>query len=182
MNEMVSLGDTAISLHKLQPPKPEVPRSAQIPIFRGGVFWKVKILKVQRSAKISIFSVHGGSGVGGCSGKSKYSKCQDLSKISIRGEGCSGKSKYSKCQDLSKISIWGRGGVLKSQNTQSAKICPNFNLGEGCSEKSKPKVARSVQISIFGGGGVFWTKFQNRGVLSNLVKNFLKPSLLVHHR
>ena len=87
------------------------------------MFWKVKILKVQRSAKISI------SG----------------------------------------------GGVLESQNTQSAKICLNFNLGGGvfwkvkiltvprsvqisiwgggCSEKSKLKVARSVQISIFWGGG-----------------------------
>ena len=44
----------------------------------------------------------------------------------------------------------------------------------------------------FRGGGVFWnqipeqgcsgTKFQNRGVLENLVKNFWKPSWLVHHR
>ena len=35
------------------------------------------------------------------------------------------------------------------------------------------------------GGGVGWcfgTKFQNRGVIENLVKNFWKPSLLVHHR
>ena len=35
--------------------------------------------------------------------------------------------------------------------TQSAKICLNFNGG--------------------GGGRVFWTKFQNRGVLRNWVKN-----------
>ena len=33
-----------------------------------------------------------------------------------------------------------------------------------------------------GGGGVSRTKFQNRGVLENLVKIFWKPSLLVHHR
>ena len=145
MNEMVSLGDTAISLHKLQPPKPEVPRSAQIPIFRGG----------------------------GCSGKSKYSKCKDLPKFQFSvcvggrgpGGGCSGKSKYSKCQDLSKISIWGRGVFWKVKILKVPRSVQISIWGRGCSEKSKPKVARSVQISIFGGGGgsepnsrtgVFW--------------------------
>ena len=31
-------------------------------------------------------------------------------------------------------------------------------------------------------GGCSGTKFKNRGVLENLVKNFWKPSWLVHHR
>ena len=64
-NEMVSLEDTAISLHILQPSQPKV----------------------------------------------KTPKCQDLSKFQFSGEG-------------------------------------------GCSGKSKPKVPRSVQFSIFGGGGM----------------------------
>ena len=34
-------------------------------------------------------------------------------------------------------------------------------------------------FNLEGGSG---TKFQNKGVLENLVKNFWKPSLLVHHR
>ena len=33
-----------------------------------------------------------------------------------------------------------------------------------------------------GGGECSGTKFQNRGVLENLVKIFWKPSWLVHHR
>ena len=70
-NEMVSLGDTAISLHILQPPL-------------GGVFWKVKT----QSAKICLnFKFLGG----GCSGKSNP-KCQDLPKFQFFGGG-SGKSK-----------------------------------------------------------------------------------------
>ena len=66
-------------------------------------------------------------------------------------------SQNPKCQDLPKFQ-WG-GGELWKLKAQSAKICLNFN-----------------------GGGGPGTKFQNRGVLSNLVKNFWKPSLLVHHR
>ena len=67
-NEMVSLGDTAISLHILQPAR--------------GVFWKVKT----QSAKICLnFNFRGGGG--GCSGKSNP-KCQDLPKFQFsRGGG-----------------------------------------------------------------------------------------------
>ena len=89
---MVSLGDTAISLHILQ-----------VPLMRGGVFWKVKT----QSAKICL-------------------------NFNFRG-----------------------GEVFWKVKTQSAKICLNFNCG---------------------GGGGFWNKFQFRGKLSNLVKNFWKPS------
>ena len=59
LNEMVSLGDTAISLHKLQPPTAKGGGG-------GGVFWKVKT----QSAKIWVnFNFQRGGG--GCSGKSK---------------------------------------------------------------------------------------------------------------
>ena len=49
-NEMVSLGDTAISLHILQPPNANL---------GGGVFWKVKT----QSAKIWL-NFNGGGGGG----------------------------------------------------------------------------------------------------------------------
>ena len=66
LNEMVSLGDTAISLHKLQPPtakggggrgcvlesqNPKCQDLAKFQFSGEGVFWKVKT----QSAKISIF-------------------------------------------------------------------------------------------------------------------------------
>ena len=66
---------------------------------------------------------------------------------------------------LPPATVWGGGGggILKS-NTQSAKICLNFNFREG-------------------GGGYSGTKFQNRGVLENLVKHLLcVQKRLVHHR
>ena len=125
-NEMVSLGDTAISLHILQPPTAN---------------W----------------------GMGGVL-ESQNPKCQNLTKFQfLRGGEGSWKVKI-----------------------QSAKIWLNFNFQRGgCFEKSKPKVPRSGSISVGsedGGGGGSGTKFQNRGVLSNLVKKFWKPSWPLHHR
>ena len=57
-----------------------------------------------------------------------------------------------KCQDLSKSAFGGGGGVVQTNSTQSAKICPNLRGGGGYSRSTQPKVPRSVQI--FGGGGV----------------------------
>ena len=51
----------------------------------------------------------------------------------------------------------GRGILLKS-NTQSAKICLNFNF-------------RGVGGGGYGGLGVFWNQISEQGVLENLVKN-----------
>ena len=64
-----------------------------------------------------------------------------------------------------KFRVWkfggGRdGGVLESQNPKCQDLAKFPFLEGGCSG----------------------TKFQNRGVLSNLVKKFWKPSLPVHHR
>ena len=56
---MVSLGDTAISLHILQPSKPKMPRIVQISIWEGG---------------------------GGVL-ESQNPKCQDLSKFQFGGRG-----------------------------------------------------------------------------------------------
>ena len=60
-NEMISLGDTAISLHILQPSKPKVPRSEQISMGRGGVL------------------------------ESQNPKCQDLSKFQLWEGGGGGR-------------------------------------------------------------------------------------------
>ena len=58
-----------------------------------------------------------------------------------------------KCHNLSNICIWGVG-VVQTNSTQSVKICPNLHWREGwCSRPTQPKVPRSVQICIFGGGG-----------------------------
>ena len=80
--------------------------------------------------------------------------------------------------NLGKVQRGGGGGV-QTISTQNAKICPNLNGGGGVwSRPTQPKVPRSVQICIFGGGGggsggsdqhswntwvpplkYFWTKF-----------------------
>ena len=121
-NEMVSLGDTAISLHILQPSKPIVARSVQISIFLG-----------RRG--------------------SQNPKCQDLSKIYPNfnlGEGCFGKS--------------------KPKVPRSVQISMG---GGGCSGKSKPKVPRSVQISIWGEGGVL-NQIPEQGCSVQLSQKFLE--------
>ena len=127
--------------------------------------------------------------VGGwCSGKSKYSKCQDLPKFPfwVVGGWCSGKSKYSKCQDLPKFP-W--GGVLESQNTQSAKICLNYHFGGeskyskcqdlpkvqfsgGCSGKSK--YSKCQDLAKFHWGGVFWNQIPEQGCSGEFVQKFLE--------
>ena len=105
----------------------------------GGSSGKSKYSKCQDLPKFPFWVVGGW-----CSGKSKYSKCQDLPKFPfwVVGGWCSGKSKYSKCQDLSKFP-W--GGVLESQNTQSTKICLNYHFG-GESKYSKCQDLPKVQF------------------------------------
>ena len=89
---------------------------------------------------------------------------QKLPQAYVGGGGYS-EVKYSKCQDLPKFQFffWG-GGILKS-NTQSAKICLNFNLGGGgYSEVKYSKCQDLPKFQFSGRGG---------GVLENLVKNLL---------
>ena len=129
INEMVSLGDTAISLHILQF------RSVQISIFAGGrCSGKSKYSEWQDLPKFQW---------GGCVLESQNTQsakiCLDFNFRGDGGgfwgeEGYSGKSKYSKCQGLPKFQFFLGGGwlgVLESQNTQSAKVCLNFNGGGG---------------------------------------------------
>ena len=68
------------------------------------------------------------------------------------------------------FNFWGRGGGVfwVRSDLDSRK---NFNFGGGGSVLGKVRL-----------GGCSGTEFQNRGVIENLVKNFWKPSLLVHHR
>ena len=61
-------------------------------------------------------------------------------------------SQNPKYQVLSKFQFSGRG-VLESQNPKCQDLS-KFQFGGRCSGKSKPKVPRSVQISIL--GGRFW--------------------------
>ena len=59
--------------------------------------------------------------------------------------------------------------VLESPNL-SAKICLKSNLkgrGRCVLESRNPKCHDPPNFQFSGGGGVFWTKFQNRGELSN---------------
>ena len=65
-NEMVSFGDTAISLHILQPPLTGGVGGGWGGVGRGGGLWKVKT----QSAKICLNLGRGGS----CSGKSSKPK------------------------------------------------------------------------------------------------------------
>ena len=63
-----------------------------------------------------------------------------------------------KFQDLSESTFLGRGEgvVVQTNSTQSAKSYSNLHWGGGWSRPTQPKVARSVQICIFGeeeGGG-----------------------------
>ena len=66
----------------------------------------------------------------------------------VGGGGYSQPSPNSKGQDLPKFQFLGRGGTLSQVQTQSAKICLNFNFrggGQGVfSAKSKLKVPRSA--------------------------------------
>ena len=181
-----------------RPTKPKVPRSVQIWGGGGGGPDQLNLhlgggvvqTKVPRSVKICM---GGGGGVGG--GPDQLNpKCQDLSKSAFGGWGgpdqlnpkCQDLSKSGgdrgpdqlnpKCQDLSKSAF--EGGVVQTNSTQSAKICPNLyfqgggvvvqtnstqsakicqNLhgGGGGGEWSRPtelKVSRSVQICIWGAG------------------------------
>ena len=118
---MVSLGDTAISLHILQPP------------------------------------LRGGGGVL----ESQNPKCQDLPKFQFpRGPGVL-ESQNPKCQDLPKFQFPRGPGVLESQN---------------------PKCQDLPKFQFSGGGGVLEPNSRTGVFWRILVKNFWKPSLLVHHR
>ena len=65
-------------------------------------------------------------------------------------------------------------GILKS-NSQSAKTCLNFKFflgGEGILKSNTQSTKICLNFKL-GEGGYSGTKFQNRGVLENLVKNLL---------
>ena len=66
---------------------------------------------------------------------------------------------------------------------ESGKKIRVLKLG-GCSGKSNPKCQDlpKFQFSGVGMGGCSGTRFEFRGKLGNLVKNFWKPSLPLHHR
>ena len=123
--------------------------------FQGGASWNVK---TQIAKNCLNFNFREGGGVL----ESQNPKCQDLPKFQFSGGGGGSvlESQNSKCQDLPKFQFWGGRGVFWNVKTQIAMICLNFN---------------------FRGGGS-GTKFQFRGKLSNLVKNFWKPSLPLHHK
>ena len=91
--------------------------------------------------------------------------------------------------------LGGGGELFWTVKTQGAKICLNFNFffffweggGVGVLDSQNLKCQDLPKFQFSGEGGYSGTKFQNRGVLGNLVKNFWKhvfwkPSLLVHHR
>ena len=78
---------------------------------------------------------------------------------------------YFNCQE-------GGGVFLVSSDLNSGKKVRVFHFGGG---------VFLVRLDLGSGNNFNWegcsgTKFQNRGVLENLVKIFWKPSWLVHHR
>ena len=99
--------------------------------------------------------------------------------------------------DNTKVTRWYPWGI-QSPHTSTATGGGVFWVSSDLNSGKK------VRVFHFQGGGVFWvrldlnsrnnfnfrggggecsgTKFQNRGVLENLVKNFWKPSWLVYHR
>ena len=104
----------------------------------------------------------------------KYSKSQDLPKFQFSGGGggvfCNWK--YSKSQDLPKFQFSGGGGYSVTENTQSPKICLNFNFRGGGGVFCNWKYSKSQDLPKFqfsGGGGILyyrigvfcriWTKF-----------------------
>ena len=103
----------------------------------------------------TISQIPGLVGGGGCYLESELRllKVPWSAEISIWGEGVlwSQNWKYSKCYDLPKFQFfWGeRYSGVRTENTQSAKICLNF----------------------IGGGGL-WSEIPERGSLENLDTNF----------
>ena len=69
------------------------------------------------------------------------------------GGGGYSEVKYSKCQDLPKFQF-GAGGVLKV-NTQSAKICLNFNFLAGDGGSILKANSQSAKICLNFNWGVF---------------------------
>ena len=116
---MVSLGDTAISLHILQPPT-------------GGVFWKVKT----QSVKIWLNFFEGGV--------LENPKCQDMAKFQFWGRGVFRKDKIQRAKIWLNFNF--QGGVLERQNPKSQDLVKLLFWREGCSGtefQKKPKVPRS---------------------------------------
>ena len=76
----------------------------------------------------------------------------------------------------------GGGGVFwVSSDLNSGKKVKSFSFsGEGVFWVSSD-LDSGNNFNFRWGGGCSGTKFENRGVLENLVKNFWKPSWLVHH-
>ena len=95
--------------------------------------------------------------------------------------------KYSNCQDLPKLQL---GGILKS-NTQSAKICLNFNLGGGIlkSNTQSAKIYLNFNFRRGGGGtlepnsrtGVFWRIWTKIYCLRSTVQKPACASQIVSH-
>ena len=106
--------------------KPRVPRSVQICMWGGGGGGVLIQTNSTQSAKICP-NLHFGRGW--CDPDQLNPKCQDLCKSAFRGM------------------VWSR-----QTETKSAKICPNLH-GGWLSRPNQPKVPRSVQIYIWGGGG-----------------------------
>ena len=165
--------------------KPKVPWSVQISM-GGGVFCKIK---PQSATICQNFNSFGGRGGGAVFWKVKTQSAKICPNFNFWGRGVFWKVK-TQSQDLSKFQLG--GGVLESQNPKCQDLS-KFQilgveggrvggwLGGGVLESQNPKCQDLSKFQL-GGGGVFWTKFQNRGVLCNLVKNFRKPSLPVGHR
>ena len=130
-NEMVSLGDTAISLHTLQ-------LQSFCSIYGGGVV-KTQSAKFWPSLHWGVFLC------------SENSKCQVLAKFSFWGVFLG--SQNSKWQVLAKFS-WGGGGVfLGSQNSKCQVLATfSFSEGEGYSLVVKTQSAKFFGSFIFKGG------------------------------
>ena len=73
------------------------------------------------------------------------------------------------------VCVCGEGGGILKSNTQSAKICLNFNWGGGVLKSNTQSAKICLNFNFRGGGegGYSGTKFQNRGVMENLDKNLL---------
>ena len=115
--------------------------------------------------------------------ESQNPKCQDLPKFQFFFLG-GGKSK-SKVQDLPKFEFTRGGGLVVGRwglgRVQvgvfwKVKDLPKFQIWmeEGGSGKSKPKMPRSVQISIGGGGGDVLNQIPKQGCSEQFGQKYLE--------
>ena len=89
-----------------------------------------------------------------------YSKCQEMPKFQfLRGGWWCQNWKYSKCQEMPKFQfLRGGGGGVKTENTQSAKKCLNFNFGGGVKTENTQSAKKCLNFNFQGGegGGGWW--------------------------